>query len=352
MKKLSWIEITALFIASIMGAGFASGRECWQFFAVFGVYGYAGVAIVTIAFIAFSCMMMYIAMSKNSPDLGTLVSPFNNKTIDNIPGIILAFFFYLDLIVMTAAGGSLLNQVFGLDKAVGGIIIAVLTILTVLGDFERIAKIFRYLIPVLFAVAIVMIILIIKSDYSQSSHRYLAPGGISSTWFSSALVFMSYNILAMPAIAGNSALRAKNKKNAYIGAITASLLLGGLIWALMKALMKDMAFTAAYDLPLLAYAARISPVLNVIYSIILFGSIYSTASSLFFGFTTKIPDRSWKKKATVASALIGFGLGLSGFKTLVEYLYPMQGYIGFVILLMIVINFFTELSKNRKFKKN
>ena len=30
-NKLSWIGVSAVYIGVIMGAGFASGRECWQF---------------------------------------------------------------------------------------------------------------------------------------------------------------------------------------------------------------------------------------------------------------------------------------------------------------------------------
>lgn len=352
MKKLNWIEITALYIGSIMGAGFASGRECWQFFCVFGSKGYIEVAVVTLGFIMFSCMMTYIAKSKNTADLGKLVSPFNITAIDNIPGIILAAFFFMDVIVMTAAGGSLLNQQFLINKVFGGLLIAVLVIITVLGDFERISSVFRYLIPVLFAAAVIMIILIIRSNYSQSGGTSYEPGDMTPNWKVSAIVFLSYNTLAMPAIAGNSALNAKNNKNAYIGAIIGSLCLGGLILALMKALMTDMAFTSRFDLPLLAYSMRISPALNMIYGLILFGSIYSTGSSLYFSFTTKLPNREWKKIVVILGAFIGFALGLSGFTKLVEYLYPMQGYIGIAILIMIIINFFTELSKNRKVKIN
>lgn len=348
MKKLNWIEITALYIGSIMGAGFASGRECWQFFCVFGGKGYIEVAVVTIGFILFSCMMTYIAIHKNTSDLGRLVSPFNNIIIDNIPGIILASFFFMDVIVMTAAGGSLLNQQFGISKVYGGLIIAILIVITVLGDFERISSVFRYLIPVLFAAAVIMIILIIRADYSQSGKVSFEPGDMTPNWVVSAIVFLSYNTLAMPAIAGNSALNAKNSRNAYIGAITGSLLLGGLIIALMRALMTDLAFTAAMDLPLLAYSMRISPILNVLYALILFGSIYSTGSSLYFSFTTKLPNNNWKKYVVVTGAIIGFILGLSGFTTLVEYLYPMQGYIGIAILIMIVINFLYEFQKNIK----
>ena len=61
MKKLNFIEITSLYIGVIMGAGFASGRECWQFFGVFGSKGYLGAVLSTLCFIMLSCMLTYIA---------------------------------------------------------------------------------------------------------------------------------------------------------------------------------------------------------------------------------------------------------------------------------------------------
>lgn len=347
MKKLNWIEITALYIGTIMGAGFASGRECWQFFAVFGNDGYYGAILFTIGLVILSFMMTYLANSKQTADLGKLVSPFGDPRIDNIPGLVLAAFFYMDVIVMTAAGGSLLFQQFHISKYIGGLLIAFLIIITVLGDFERISNVFRFLIPVLFAAAVMMIVLIIRADYSQSGGTEFEPGDITPTWLISSIVFLSYNALATPAIVGNAAINARDRKNAYIGALVGPLCLGGLIIALMRALMTDMAFTARFDLPLLEYSMRISPILNVIYAVLLFCSIYSTGSSLYFGFTTKLPNVSWKKYAVIGGALLGFVLGLTGFKTLVEYLYPMQGYIGLVILLMIVLNFFNELRKNK-----
>ena len=51
MKKLKMINIAALYIGVIMGAGFASGREAWQFFGVFGEKGYYGAIAVTVCFV-------------------------------------------------------------------------------------------------------------------------------------------------------------------------------------------------------------------------------------------------------------------------------------------------------------
>ena len=339
MKKLNCFNIAALYIGIIMGAGFASGRECWQFFGVFGNDGYKGAILVTIGFVAYGFMLTKIARSKNTYDLGKLVSPFDNWLIEGSIGNILALFYYTDLIVMSAAGGSLLNQQFGINKIWGGLIITVLVIATVLGNFARISRVFKYLVPVLFCVAIIMIILIINADYTQSGPTDFEPGHMSPNWLISSLVFLAYNTIAMITMAGNTAVNAKNRINAYLGAIIGGACLGGLILALMRALMTDMTYTASFDMPMLGYSLRLSPIINVIYAIILFGSIYSTGTSCYYGFTTIIPDGKSKSWIIIICSLLAFTLGLLGFTKMIEYLYPTQGYIGSVFLLLIVINF-------------
>ena len=289
-------------------------------------------------------MLTYIARSKNTADLGRLISPFDNKYIDGIIGWILAVIYYSMIIAMTAAGGSLLNQQFGISKVTGGIIIAVLCIVTVLGDFERVSKIFRLIVPVLFVVGIVTILLTIHADFGQSGPvDGYKPGRMSPNWLVSALVFMAYNTLGMITMAGSCAVNARDKKNAYTGAVCGTLCLGGLTILLLRALLTDMAFSSALDLPMLGFSARLSPVLNVLYAVILYGAVYSTGASTYYGFSTKLPSGNIKKFIIVGGAAAGFLLGLTGFKRLVEFLYPAQGYIGIVFIVLIIINFIREI---------
>ena len=56
MKPFSWIQIAILYVGVIMGAGFASGREAWQYFGIFGYDAYYGAIAITIAFILISIM--------------------------------------------------------------------------------------------------------------------------------------------------------------------------------------------------------------------------------------------------------------------------------------------------------
>ena len=106
MKKLSFIEITSLYIGVIMGAGFASGRECWQFFGVFGRNGYFGAVFSTVCFVILALMLTYIARSKGTADLGKLISPFENRYIDSMIGWTLAIIYYSMIIAMTAAANG------------------------------------------------------------------------------------------------------------------------------------------------------------------------------------------------------------------------------------------------------
>lgn len=350
MKKLNWLEITSLYIGVIMGAGFASGRECWQFFGVFGAKGYFGAIASTVCFIILACMVTYIARSKGTSDLGKLISPFDNKYIDNIIGWTLAIIYYSMIIAMTAAGGSLLNQQFGISKFTGGLIIAILCIVTVLGDFERVSKVFRLMVPVLFVIGVLTIILTIRADFPQSGAvTGYRPGRMSPNWFISAIVFMAYNTLGMITMSGSSAINAKDSKNAYTGAVAGTFCLGLLTVLLLRAILTDMAFSSGLDLPMLGFSGRISPVLNVIYAVVLYCAVYSTGASTYYGFSTKIRPGKYKKYIIIAGAAAGFLLGLTGFKNLVEFLYPAQGYIGILFIVLIVINFIKELLSNKSY---
>ena len=136
-RKLSAINIAMMYLGAILGAGFASGRECWQFFGVFGRKGYFGAVFTTVVFVVLALILSYIARSKNTMDLGKLISPFDNYALESAIGYILAGIYYTLIISMSAAGGSLLHQELGIDRRIGGILLVVLVLLTVFGDFER-----------------------------------------------------------------------------------------------------------------------------------------------------------------------------------------------------------------------
>ena len=338
--NLNVINVSLMFVGAIMGAGFASGREIWQFFGVFGTKGRIGVLLVGVLFIALGTMTAYIARKLGTNEMGRIIVPGNNEKISNAISWFMAIILFTVLINMTAACGAMLNQLFGLNPVMGGILIAVLVVATVLGEFHRISRVFRFIMPVLLAAVVLSSIIILFScERAAADPSMLQTSPIAGSWGLAACLYISYNILSMIPIVATSSINTKSEKAAMAGAGLGGVFLGILAFVIVAALQVDM--------PMLAYCSKVDKTAGLIYSVILFAAIYSSATSNFYGFTTKIKEGPHKSKLVIAAAVLAFLLGLVGFKNVVAYMFPIEGYLGFAIIAMLVVNFFTVLKKSK-----
>lgn len=349
--NLNLLNVALMFVGAIMGAGFASGREIWQFFGVFGKQGRIGILLIAVLFVVLGMMTAYLARILGTNDMGRIIAPGGNPKIENLVSWFMAIMLFTVLINMTAAGGALLHQNFGISRLVGGVLIGVLVIVTVLGEFERISKVFRYIMPVLFAAVILISVLAVTANLGASSQREpVKPSPIAGNWVLAACLYISYNILAMIPIVATSSVNAKNEKSAMLGSGLGGIFLGVLAFTIVLALQKDMQFAQAMDMPMLAYAGRISKGAGIIYSVLLFAAIYASATSNFYGFTTKLRTDEKKSRKVILSACLAFLLGLVGFKNVVAYMFPIEGYLGFAIIAMLLLNFAQVRRRERRRK--
>ena len=272
--NLNLLNVALMFVGAIMGAGFASGREIWQFFGVFGKQGRIGILLIAVLFVVLGMMTAYLARILGTNDMGRIIAPGGNPKIENLVSWFMAIMLFTVLINMTAAGGALLHQNFGISRLVGGVLIGVLVIVTVLGEFERISKVFRYIMPVLFAAVILISVLAVTANLGASSQREpVKPSPIAGNWVLAACLYISYNILAMIPIVATSSVNAKSEKSAMLGSGLGGIFLGVLAFTIVLALQKDMQFAQAMDMPMLAYAGRISKGAGIIYSVLLSAAI-------------------------------------------------------------------------------
>lgn len=72
---------------------------------------------------------------------------------------------------------------------------------------------------------------------------------------------------------------------------------------------------------------------------VIMGAIYQTATSTYYGFSITINNTPMKKTILSIGAIVAFIAGLTDFKKIVAILYPTQGYIGCIILILVAVNF-------------
>jgi uncharacterized membrane protein YkvI len=92
-------------------------------------------------------------------------------------------------------------------------------------------------------------------------------------------------------------------------------------------------------MPMLGIVNDISPILGTIYAIVLFGMIFNTAISMFYSFSARffeVETRNFKIFLTI-TMIAGFLLSFVGFTDLVAYFYPLIGYLGLVLIAVLIV---------------
>lgn len=340
MNKQS-IQIALAYMSVVIGGGFASGQEVLQFFTGYGLIGILGTLVsgLMFAFLGMQIARMSSKMQANSHK-EVLYALFGAR-LGWVVDVVLSFFLYGVGVVMLAGSGSIFAQQYDLPPLFGGVLMTVLVIATLCMNVKRIIDLISAVMP--FLLAMVLII----TTYSIFS--YNAPietldavarennETVTGNWFVGALLYASFNIaVGFPMLAVIGGMT-KQPKAAALGGVLGGLGLGALILLLNIGLFANINQLQGIEMPSLALAGRISPLLSVVMSIALVCMVYSTAVGMFFAFSARFakPESGRFKLFSAVTVCVGLALSLGGFSKLVGTVYPLLGYVGFALILAI-----------------
>lgn len=350
-RKLTALNITFLYVGTLMGAGFASGREIWQFFGVFGEKSVPAILIVMVCFMLFGMMTVKISQQLETSDIGKIILPYENHQLENAIGTVIAAILFLVYTVMDAAGGALFQEQFGLHRAIGSGILTLLVIITTLGGFERISRNFKHIIPILLIIVFAVCISIMMMQFPvQGREVPITISPLAPYWHSSAFIYVAYNMLGGIPILASCVKRARTPQTALKGAALGGLILGLAALIMNLAMLTDPWLSDTSVLPILSLSGKISVVVKWLYAVLLMFAVYSTATSNFFGFTTKLKDNKNKKAMIILAAILGFALSLVGFAEIIAIILPVEGYCGVLFLSFMTVHYI-QLRKTKQNQK-
>ncbi|WP_276808996.1 YkvI family membrane protein [Castellaniella defragrans] len=330
-------RIAGAFVGVIIGAGFASGQEILQFFASFGAIGLVGCVVSGVLFallsMAFSTMGQRLAADSHKEVVNAMLGRHLGLVFD----VLITFFLFAITVVMLAGAGSLLNQWLGIPEVWGSVLATVATILIVCLDIRSVIAFIGAVTPFLMFMTVVVAGYVLMTPHA--GHEALAaaaqtqPRG-AGQWLVAALLYVSYNIVAgMPflVIMGG---QARSRATALWGGVLGGLLLGVLILLIAVAMYLRMDTIGGMPMPMLSIATQISPWLGHLMSLVIFGMILNTAVGMLYAFMARIvpADSGRFRVGTVAAGVLALAGSFIGFIQLVGIVYPIYGYIGFVLM--------------------
>ena len=349
-EYFSAFKVTLVFVGALVGAGFASGREAWQYYSVFGKSGFFGIILSCILYMGIGTMTAYLARSKNSSDIAVVMNPTGKAAVNGIVKTVMCTFLFLAYVSLTAAGGALLEAQLGLRHEIGSIIYFMLCVLTCLGGFRSVSARLSAVTPILVAAALVLgIYLVLRNPASLADMQPHEASKVASHWLPAAIGLVAYNGTAAVPVLSEGSVRTKDVKTAVKGAAIGGIILGLCSLILYLGTSTDPEVSANASFPMMELCALVSPALGKLYALFLLLAIFIAEISCFFGATTGVGNIKHRTAVIWIMGIVGYLCSLYGFVNFVANVYSVAGYCSLVFFAMEVINLRLEF-KSRKDK--
>ncbi len=343
-------KIALAYVGVIVGAGLSSGQDLLQYFLCFGKKGIIGAIALGVLNILFGRIIMglgsYYQANNHQEVLGNITTPIINKIIDFtliISNFVMGF-------VMVAGAGANLQQQFGIPSWLGAFICSVLIIIVSFMDFEKITGVLGIFTPVI----IVMILIITAYTFIGKSYDYSALDIASRTispampnlWIS-VINYFSLCVLtgvAMAFVLGGSVVRIGVAEK---GGALGGTMIGLVVFCASTTLFANIDTAKNAEIPMLQIVSEIHPILSTIYAIVIFALIFNTAFSLFYSTAKRFSQNDDKKMKIImiGVVIVGYICSFGGFKALVSKMYPILGYMGSVLLIVLLVTWIKDRNK-------
>ncbi|AIF67255.1 membrane protein [Terribacillus saccharophilus] len=319
-----------LILATLIGAGYASGREIWQFF------GYeSGLAIIifTILFTICSYVILHISFTERSTHYFPVLERLVGKKLAAVYDVLIVFYLFTVTVVMIAAGGAT-GTMYQIPNWLGILFITLMIILIFTSNVEGVVSMNSYILPIL--VGGLVLVLVIYTRHEQIN--LLQDWREQANW-QSAFPFTALNILPVVAVIGAIGKQMKGKGELWIASIGSGLIIGALTYLYNNDLMHISHAIPHYDIPLFYILKNYPSIVLIGISIVLWLAIYTSAVSGVLGivsrFQTKWKGPLWLQAAVLV--LLMLPLTQLGFTDLIALMYPIFGFANLYILSAILV---------------
>lgn len=331
------------FAGCLLGAGYVSGQELWQYFGSYGKTGIIGLVISLVFAGLASCLVIWLSDNAKTGTVDRLMIRFDIPWLRVFVGVLFSLLYFVIALVMIAGIASLCFQMFAIPRAVGSAFATLLIMITVYFGFNGMVKVFDLVVPVLVICAIILSVICISRNGIQSIDLTVTEGNpLLGPWYMSAFNYTALNMFGSIGIIAPLANHFKKKSTGPVGILAGTVVLTLIAVLLILAMATDCRSTGT-DLPMLFMAQQMGPVYSAVYAALLFIAMYGNANATMVAALNysekRLPHGKEKKNRIIRITLAGilaYVCSLTGFTNLVSTVYPIIGYIGVISLVLIV----------------
>lgn len=319
--KLPWIGAALTYVGAVVGAGFASGQEIWQFFGRHGSQGFWGIALAGLLFFVAGWLALERGRRQHVVGFQALLRQAYPPWATRIGSPATVLFLVLGLGVVAAGGGAAVESIFGLPLILG----SVGTILFIVWVVHRGTAFVMTINTVMVPYLILLTLLVALLTWHWPGH-VLEPR-VSPDWALSAVLYVSYNIFTAIVVLLGVGRTLSRQRDSLLAALLGAAILSLLAVLEHHALLR---LPTLGDLPLVTLGHRVDARFGVLYATSLWIALFTTGVAEAYALKEQYGSRVlWP---VIAVALFAF----VGFRQLIAGLYPVMGAVAVMLWIPLI----------------
>lgn len=342
MKK-EWkvvFQITATYVGTVVGAGFATGQEILQFFTRHYHWGFFGILISTLLFISLGSKMMLLSNRIGSYSY----QEFNTHLFGPFLGFFVNLFVFIVLFgvtsVMLSGTGAIFEEQLGLSYQLGIMVTILLSYLVIKRGLDGLFLVNSLVVPIMLIFSLYILIKVGWHEGGLTSITGFTSWKESWTgwnWLVSGFTYVAFNLAMAQAVLVPMGKEIKHQRALYWGGVAGGIVLGFMLVASHLALHTLMPEALEMDVPMAFVIKEIGVVILALFLLVVYGEVFTTLIGNIFGLARQIVNtfqlpENW---TIIMLLLTSFVISQAGFTSLVSHLYPFFGYLGLVLLLFL-----------------
>lgn len=332
MKLRDWIkalQIAAIYMGTIVGAGFATGQEILQFFTRFGNWGTYAIMFATFLFIWLGYKVMLLAHQIKAKSYEDLNAALFGKKL----GFIISLFMLVVLLgvsaVMLAGAGTIFEENWNFSYQLGLIATAVACFFLLLRGMHAIIAVNSIVVPIMLLFTLIIFFDTLDMPNTTS---FLTIKTDFPLWtaLSTPFLYTAFNLALAQAVLVPIGAQTENTAVIKWGSLLGGLGIGFMLIVGHIALSAHMPGIQQFSIPMGGIARDMSTIVYYMYITIIFAEVFTTLLADIYGLALQVHERSKLPTSLIifCAMICCYFMSQIGFGNLLSTLYPLFGFIS------------------------
>ena len=331
--KTAW-QIAFTYMGTVVGAGFASGKEIVEFFVQYGIQGLIGIFLATGLFVWAGIRVMLIAYRIQADSYQTVSTYLFGHPFGTVFNALLLTVLLGMTSVMLAATGSIFWESFHLSPQIGIWFSMLMIFFVARKGLFAIHHVNSIFVPMLIAFTLLVFVYVQPWEHplmQTDSKRPLA-------WISSPLYYVALNVSLAQAVLVPIGRHSSSEKPLLVGGLLGGAGIGILLMLAYLSLIVKMPGIQHSEMPMIALLQDLGHAIPLLFSLLVYAEIFSTLAANVFGLSVQLRQATRLRAPTILAGilLISYAISFVGFGSLLRFLYPLFGQLVLFFLVMLL----------------